>query len=73
LQRPKRTRVVRVGIAVGQVARPLLFDEHTAPGQQLDEARDDLVQQRLQRFIGRCGYFDEDWLTVGTPVHAVQH
>ena len=32
-----------------------------------------LVQQRLQRFIGGCGYLDEDRLTVGAPVHAVEH
>ena len=32
-----------------------------------------LVQQRLQRFIGGCGYLDEDRLTVGAPVHAVRH
>ena len=31
------------------------------------------MQQRLQRFIGGCGYLDEDRLTVGAPVHAVQH
>ncbi len=47
LQRPERARVIRVGIAVGQVGRPLLFEEHTAPGQQLHQTADDLVQQRL--------------------------
>ena len=32
-----------------------------------------LVQQRLQRFIGGCAYLDEDRLTLGAPVHAIQH
>ncbi|MCY7305916.1 MAG: hypothetical protein LH632_07170 [Rhodoferax sp.] len=32
-----------------------------------------LVQQRLERYIGGCAYFDKDRLTVGAPVHAVQH
>ena len=31
------------------------------------------VQQRLQRFIGGCAYLDEDRLTVGAPVHAIEH
>ena len=31
------------------------------------------MQQRLQRFIGGCGSLDEDRLTAGAPVHAVQH
>jgi len=59
LQRPERTCVVRVavavGVAVGQVRRPLLVDAHTAPGHLLQQPADDLVQQRLQRFIRGCG------------------
>ena len=35
LQRPERAGVNRSGFAVGQVARLLLCDEHTSPGQKL--------------------------------------
>ena len=31
------------------------------------------MQQRLQRFIGGRGDLDENRLTVGAPVHAVQY
>ena len=31
------------------------------------------MQQRLQRFIAGCGYFNEDRITVSAPVHAVEH
>ena len=73
LQRPERARVVRIGITVGQVGRSLLFDEHAAAGQQLHQAADDLVQHRLQVLIGRCGYFNEDRLTVSAPVDPIEH
>ena len=42
--------------------------------QQLHQSGDDLVQHRLQRFIGRRGRFHELWCTLRTaPVHAIQH
>ena len=31
------------------------------------------MQQRLQRFIAGCGYFNEDRVTVRAPVHAALH
>ena len=58
----------RVAIAVGQVGRPLFLDLHTAPDQQRHQAGDDLVQWRLQRFIGGRGHFDK-----GRPHFAVVH
>ena len=73
LQRPARARVVRIGITVGQVGRSLLFDEHAAAGQQLHQAADDLVQHRLQPFIGGRGHFDQDRLTVSAPVDPIEH
>jgi len=58
LQRPDRAGLlgigigIGVGVGVGQIARSLLlFDEHTATGQQLHQPGDDLVQQRLQVLI----------------------
>lgn len=43
-------------------------------GEQLHHAGDYLVQHRLQRHVGRIGYFYEDRFVVGVaPVHAVQH
>jgi len=49
LQRPERAGLIRIGLDSGQVARSplLLFDEHTAAGQRLQQPRDDLVQQRV--------------------------
>ena len=73
LQWPQRSGVIRLSIAVCQVGRLLLFDEHAAAGQQLHQPADDLVKQRLQPFIGGRGYFDKDRLTVSAPVDAVEH
>jgi hypothetical protein len=74
LQRPEHAGVVRVGIVVSHVGRAQLFDKKAAPGEQLHRAGDDLVQQRLQRFIGRRGRLCEGRLAVAAAsVYAVQH
>lgn len=53
---------------------PLLFDQQPPTGEQLHRAGDDLVQHRLQRFVGWRAGFDEPRRAVGAaPVHAVQH
>ena len=52
---------------------PLLFDEHTAAGQQLHQPGDDLVQQRLQLLVGGGIGLHEYRPAIGAPVHAVQH
>ena len=74
LQRPERAGLVRITVVVGEVRRTLLFDQHPPTGEQLHHARDDLVQHRLQRFIGWRGYLHELRRAFGAaPVHAVQH
>lgn len=68
----QRADLVRI-VIVDQVRFALLFDQNAAPGQQLHHPRDDLVHHRLHRFIGRRGYLDELWLTVGiASVNSVQ-
>jgi len=74
LQRPERAGLVRIVVVVGHVGLALLFDEHPLAGEQLHQSCDDLVQYRLQRLVGRRGYFQEDRFAFGAaPVHAVQH
>ena len=52
----------------------MLFDEQPPTGEQLHRARDDLVQHRLQRFIGWRRHLDEFRRAVSAAsVHAVQH
>jgi hypothetical protein len=74
LQWPERAGLVGITIVVGHVRLALLFDEHPPTGEQLHRSGDDLVQHRLQRFIGWRSQLDELRRTVSTaPVHAVQH
>ena len=74
LQRPERAGLVRIAVVVGHVGRTLLFDQHPPTGEHLHQSGDDLVQHRLQRFVGRRGGFDELRRAFGAaPVHAVQH
>ena len=74
LQRPEGAGLVRVGVGVGQVRLALLFDQHPQTGEQTHRAGDDLVQHRLQRFIGWRRYRDEFRRAVcAAPVHAIQH
>jgi hypothetical protein len=75
LQRPERAGLVRIAVVVGDVGRTFLFfDQHAPTGEQTHQSGDDLVQHRLQRFVGWRRYFDELRCTFGTaPVHAVQH
>ena len=56
-----------------KLVTPVLLVVHRAITRFLHQARDDLVQQRPQRFIAGCGHFDIDRLNVSVPVHAVQH
>ena len=71
----RRAHLVRIGVVVGHVGRALLFDQHPPPtGEEFHHPSDDLVQHRLQRFIGWRGDFDEFRSAVNaTPAHAVQH
>ena len=72
LQRPEGAGLVRVG--VGQVRLALLFDQQPQTGEQTHRAGDDLVQHRLQRFIGWRRYRDVFRRAVGTlSGHAIQH
>ena len=74
LQRPEGAGLVRIDVGVGQVRLALLFDQHPQTGKQLHRAGDDLVQHRLQRFIGWRRYRDEFRRAVcAAPVHAFQH
>ena len=75
LQRPERAGFVRIAVVVGHGGLALLFDEHPLAGERLHQPSDDLVQHRLQRFVGWRGCFDEDRFAFGVaPVHAaVQH
>jgi hypothetical protein len=66
LWRPEHSRLIEVGIAIGEVGG-LFLDEHGAPGQQLHQPGDDPAQRRLQLFIGRRGRFHGDWLAVRAP------
>lgn len=47
--------VVRFGIPIGQVAQPLLLDEHATARQQICQPRDDLVLQRQQCLVVGAG------------------
>ena len=73
VQWPERARFVRI-VVVSHVRLALLFNQHPPTGQQLHHPGDDLVQRRLQRFIGWRRTLDEFRRPVGAaPVHAVQH
>jgi hypothetical protein len=69
-----RGAAFRIAVVAGEVGRTLLFHQTPPTGEQLHQSGDDLVQHRLQRFIGRRGCFDELRRAISAaPVHAVQH
>ena len=74
LQRPERAGFVGIAVVVRHVSRSLLLDQHPPAGEQTHQSGDDLVQHRLQRFIGWRQYLNEPRRAVDTlSVHAVQH
>jgi hypothetical protein len=58
--RAERASLVRIGIVVSHVGRTLLFDQYPTTGEQLHHPTDNLLQHRLQRFVGWRWHFDED-------------
>lgn len=73
--RPSRQCVVRRGITVGQVGRPLC-DKHAAAGQRVSiSIRRPLIlcRHRLPRLIGGRRHLGKHRLDVGAPIHAVSH
>jgi hypothetical protein len=68
------TRLLAVGIRIGQVGLAYLLDQHATPREQLHQPGDDRLQQRVQFVVGGCARLDEAGHAIGVaPVHAVQH
>ena len=62
LQRPERAGLIRIGLGVGQVAQStlLLFDEHTAAGQQLHQPGDEPPQDEVFGRINHLMHLTRD-------------
>jgi hypothetical protein len=66
--------IVRITLVAGQEDLPLLLEQHPPTGEQFHQSGDELVQNRLQRLVGRLGSFDELRRLVNVaPVHAAQN
>jgi len=66
-----RERAIRLGL--GQVAHALLFDEVAGARQQLDDALDDPVEQRLELCRAGSARFMEHRRARAAAIHPIEH
>jgi len=76
LQRPQRARLVPVGIGLGQTGLPHLLDQHAPARGQLNQGRDEGLQQSVQLVVSGRNHLDKHRHAIAiaiAPVHPVQH
>ena len=74
LQRPQRTRLLAVGIRLGQPGLAHFLDQHAAAREHLHQPGDDGLQQRVKFLAGGRTHLDEGLRAIdAAAVHAVQH
>ncbi|MCX8004013.1 MAG: hypothetical protein N2688_03500, partial [Burkholderiaceae bacterium] len=74
LQRSQRTRLLAVGIRLGQVGLAHVLDQHAPAREHPHQPGDDGLQQRVDLLVGGRAHFDELRHAPDTAaVHPVQH